>query len=336
MDLGKRTITLIICTAMLLLILPFSSCSAPSVYSEGEGDLRIVTSSFVPFDLTREVAKDKATVSVLQTNGADLHSYVPDASALKALTEADVFVYIGGVSDELWAQELIEAAQNPSLTVIKLIDLAECHIAELEGHTHSLLCKSNHTQKLSGSHSHGDGHDHEHDHDEHVWTSIRTVIKAVEKITEICASIDPVNADFYKSSSESYVSELIKLDAQYADAIAGSEKKTLVFADRFPFIYLVADYGLCYYAAFSGCSSEVNASFETHVSLTNAVKKNGLDAVIITEASDGELAAAISRETGCKVLTLDSLQSVGRKGIADGASYIETMRKNLIELKKAL
>lgn len=334
MNFKKRTITLIICAAMLLVTLPLGSCSGPSVYSEGEGDLRVVTSSFVPFDLTREVAKGRATVSVLQTNGADLHSYVPDASALKALTEADIFVCIGGQSDELWVDELIEAAQNPSLTVIKLIDFAEGSIAELEGHNHSPLCEVNHTHDHNHSHSHGDGHDHAAD--EHVWTSIRTVVKAVKKIAEVCASIDPANTDFYKSSSESYVSELLELDSQYAVAIATSEKKTLVFADRFPFIYLVADYGLCYYAAFSGCSSEANASFETHVKLTEAVNKNGLAAVIIIETSDGELADAIRRETGCEIITLNSLQSVGRKGISDGVTYIETMRKNLTELKKAL
>ncbi len=327
----KRFFTFLL--AVLIAALPLTACSARSLYKEGTGELKIVASSFVPFDLARNVTEGRAQITVLQTDGGDLHDYTPTTAALEALASADIFICIGGVSDKLWIEDAKKASGNKHLTVIKLTELAEGELAQTEIHSNSDFCKQNHTHS-EHEHTAHDGHGHEHD--EHVWTSLKNAIKAVGKIARVCAEKDTKNASFYQDNAQAYTDSLSSLDTEYADTLAASEAKTLIFADRFPFVYLIKDYGLCSIAAFSGCSGELDADFETAVHLTEAVKHNGLRHIIVTEDSDKKLAKSISAATECKILTLNSMQSVSRSEIESGADYLKIMRANLQVLKAAL
>ncbi len=326
--------TLSLLLAALLIILPFSSCSGVKPYSEGEGELKIVASCFVAFDVARQIAGENATITLLQSNGGDLHDYTPTTAALKALSEADVFICIGGVSDELWAEDAARACNNGTLTVIKLISAVAGEIAELEGHSKSPFCEQNHEHSHHEEHSVSDGHGHTSD--EHIWTSLKNTALIADEIAGACAEKDTSNASLYLENAQKYKAELSLLDAEYKAVFDESVTKTLVFADRFPFIYLIRDYGACYYAAFSGCSSEISTSFETAVKLTEAIQKNLLSHVIVTENSDKKLASSISSITSCEILTLNSLQSVSLGEIKDGITYLDVMKSNLQVLKTAL
>ncbi len=331
----RKIISILILLATLLT--SAAGCSQTEPYSEGEGELKIVASTFVPFDIAREITGGKASVSVLQTNGGDLHDYSPTTASLKAISDADILICIGGASDSLWVENAIKASENKRLTVIRLTELADGELAELEGHTHTPACEENH----GGHHSEHD-HDHSvddghgHTADEHIWTSLKNTAKAVSEIAKICAEKDTENADFYTDNAAKYLTKLNALDKEYTEAFEGSEKRTLVFADRFPFIYLVHDYKACYYAAFNGCGSEISASFETAVRLTEATKDNSLKYILITENSDTKLADSICDATGSKILVLDSMQSVSLSEIKDGKTYLKSMKSNLEILKKAL
>lgn len=329
----KKAFLLLLCTVILAVALVFPSCGGKGLYSEGNGKIKIVATTFAPFDLARQVAKGNASFTVLQTSGADLHNYAPTAEALKALTEADIFICVGGISDEAWLEKTLLSADNPELTVIKMVNFAEPLVTELEGHTHSDYCEAHHTHKHD-EHHHGDGHDHEGD--EHVWTSLKVAMKVTEAIALACAEKDPENSESYLNNAKAYGNELAELDSQYAEAVNASETKTLVFADRFPFIYLTSDYGICHYSAFSGCSSESESSFATFVRLSEAIEASKSGYVLITENGDTGLPDALGEQTGCKTLRLHSMQSVSRGEIEDGATYLEIMKSNLKTLKTAL
>ena len=321
---------------MLASPLMLFSCSGTSLYSEGDGELKIVASSFPAFDLARQTAKDTATVTLLQSSGADLHNYTPSAQALAALTEADIFICNGGISDQSWIDDTLLAADNPDLVIIKMVDFAQPLLTELEGHGHSEYCHENHPHDHSHEHDHSHGDGHGHESDEHVWMSLRAAIGITRAISDACSAKLPKNAALYQANAEKYVAQLEALDASYESVINASSTKTLVCADRFPFIYLTSDYEICYYAAFSGCSSESEASFETFVTLAEAIKANGLSYVIITENGDTELASALSEQTGCKILPLNSMQSVTAAEISKGVTYLRIMQDNLAIIEKIL
>ena len=342
-----------------------SACSGEALYSEGEGGLKVLCTVFAPFDFAREVGGDSITVTLLQDNGADLHNYTPTADTLSALSDADVFIYIGGVSDEGWVEKAIKASGNTDIISVCLMDCVEQIHAELENdwsdHAHGEngedadgLGDSDHDDHDDdrdddgdddGDDNHdddgdGDGHDHSHDGhnhegDEHIWTSLENAKRMVAAIADAFVSADAANADKYRENRDVYTGKLDALDSEFRASLP-REPHTAVVCDRFPFVYLFHDYHIPYIAAFSGCSTEVNSSFETQISLIKAVREHGLKAIFVIEGNDKSMAEAVASETGCEILTLDSLQSISRRDIESGANYLDIMRENLEVLRKAV
>ena len=151
--------------------------------------------------------------------------------------------------------------------------------------------------------------------------------------------IDTENKDDIKENTQNYIKKLDSLNKKYKETIKEANKKTLIFGDRFPFRYLLDDYGLDYYAAFSGCSAETEASFETVSFLSKKTDELSLNYVITIEGSNQKLAKTIISNTknkNQKVLTMDSMQSTTSNDIKSGKTYLETMENNLKVIEKAI
>ena len=121
--------------------------------------------------------------------------------------------------------------------------------------------------------------------------------------------------------------------------VDAASNKTILFGDRFPFRYLVDDYGLRYYAAFVGCSAETEAGFDTISFLAKRVDEWTLPCVLTIEGAQHKIAETIVRNTTAKnqrVLTMDSMQSTTSKDVKNGTTYLSVMEKNLSVLKEAL
>ena len=188
-------------------------------------------------------------------------------------------------------------------------------------------------------HMEGHGHDHEEEADEHVWLSLKNAKTLVTAIADALQELDPDNKDTYAANTSAYIEKLSALDGAYQSAVDGAARKTVLFGDRFPFRYLVDDYGLSYYAAFAGCSAESEASFETVSFLAKKVDELGLPCVLTIEGKNHKLAETIVQSTAeknQKMLTMDSMQSMTSKDVANGATYLSVMEQNLSVLKEAL
>ena len=316
---------------LLSAVSTFTSCKDSELYSEGDGELKVVCTIFAPFEFAREVGGDRVTVTLLQDNGADLHNYTATSATLEALATADVFIYIGGESDEKWVPDAISASGNKDLVTIRLMDYVETIHAELENdwleHDHS---------EHEHEHEHDEDDGHTHSGDEHIWTSPKNVIKIVEEIRKAFSQKDSKGAMTYEANAKTYTAKLNNLDGKFAAAAKNATTHLIVFADRFPFAYLMHDYAIPYKAAFSGCSTEVNASFETQVGLIETVKNKNLKYVVTIEGGNKALAETIANETGCSILSINSMQSITRSDIEKGADYIEIMTQNLEIIREAL
>ncbi len=233
--------------------------------------------------------------------------------------------------------ELVTTKSNPFFVDSKL-DAKGC-LANVMGHEKG----HNHGHEAHEHEHHHDEHEHHHDHeeelDEHVWLSLRNSKILCSAIADALCEKDAANAATYKKNLASYTAKLDALDAKYIEMVKNSSKKVVVFGDRFPFRYLVEDYGLKYYAAFTGCSAESEASFKTIVFLSEKVNELGLNCVCQIETGNGKIAKTVisnSKNKKAKVLTFDSLQSTTAKQIKKGATYLGAMEKNLEVLKEAL
>ena len=341
----KKTISLII--AVLLIAGCLSACSSGSKQPAADtGKLQIVTTIFPEYDWAMNILGDnpaQADVTMLLDKGVDLHSFQPSAADILKISTCDLFIYVGGESDE-WVEDALQEATNKEMIVINLLDVLGDAVKEEEVIEGMQEEEHDHDHEHEDEDDHDEDHEHEHENgevefDEHVWLSLRNAAVLVNSISDAVQKIDPDNAEAYKKSAAAYIEKLNTLDAEYQAAVSGASFKTLLFGDRFPFRYLVDDYGLSYYAAFVGCSAETEASFETITFLAQKVDELSLPAVMSIEGTDHRIAETIVQNTqtkGQQILTMDSMQSVTAKDVTNGTTYLSIMEKNLSVLKEAL
>jgi len=194
------------------------------------------------------------------------------------------------------------------------------------------------------SHDDHDGHDHDgHDHDsddieydEHIWTSPKNAILMAEAIGKAIQAADRGSAEYYQTHTEEYTEKLRALDSELTKTVKEAKRDLLIFADRFPFLYLARDYGLEYYAAYPGCSSEAEPSAATVAAIIEEVKQSGVPAIFYIELSNRLMADTIAEATGAEELLLHSCQNVSKEEFERGESYLSLMEQNIKMLKIAL
>ena len=316
--------------------------------TKNDKKLSIVTTIFPEYDWVMNILgdkKDTAEVTMLLDNGVDLHSYQPTADDIVKIKTCDMFIYVGGESDE-WVEDVLETADNKDMVVINLLEELGDQVKE-EELIEGMQGEDEHDHD-EHEEDHDEDHDHEHEHhheegeveyDEHVWLSLKNAKILVEKISGKLQTLDATNADAFEKNSKAYIEKLDALDKEYEAVVAEGSIKTVLFGDRFPFRYLFDDYGLTYYAAFIGCSAETEASFETIAFLSEKVNELNLHTIFTIEGSDQKIAKTIVENTSSKdqkIMVLDSMQSVTSKDVKDGENYYSVMEKNLEVLKEAL
>lgn len=320
----KRILPIIISLALIL-----TACGGVTAKNDKPS---VVTTIFPEYDWVREILGDRidsVELTMLLDNGVDLHSFQPTADDIIRISTCDLFIYVGGESDE-WVEDALKEVTNPDIIVINLLEALGDAVKEEEL-----------VEGMEGEEEEeGEGEEEEGpEYDEHVWLSLRNTKTLVSVIADALGKIDPDGADAYAANAAAYSEKLTALDGEYAAAVKDARVKTLLFGDRFPFRYMADDYGLNYYAAFAGCSAETEASFETVIFLAGKVDELGLGSVSVIETSDGKIARTVIENTAGKdaeVVTFDSLQSTTASDVANGATYLGAMKNNLSALKEAL
>lgn len=311
------------------------SSSVAESNSEETKKLSIVTTIFPAYDWVKQVVGDNKNVEIsfLIDKGVDLHSYQASAADIAKITDSDLFVYVGGESDD-WAEDIIK--ENPNLKYINMVDsIGEAALAEelVEGMQDE---EEHDNESEEHANEEGEHEDGEEEIDEHVWLSIKNAETIVSAIEAKLAEIDPDNKAEYEKNANDYLAKLDELDKEYKDTLSSIQNKTIIVGDRFPFRYLVNEYGIKYYAAFKGCDAGSEASFETVKFLANKMDELNMSDIFIIDGSKGDLAKTIvenTKDKNAKVLVLDSMQSTKS---SDNANYLDIMKKNLEVLKEVL
>lgn len=350
--------------AVLLVLFAFTGCGRgtdqnnQSVQNSNNQKVSVVTTIFPPYDFARQIAGDNADITMLLPPGGESHSFEPTPQDMIKIQNCDLFLYIGGENDQ-WVKKILDSVDTSNMNVIALMDTVSVVEEEIkegmeddEGHDHD------------GDSTHDEDNDHAHDgdsaqeqdrepagaedsgtkeketeepeYDEHVWTSPRNAIQITKGIMEGLCEVDPDNADEYRANAAAYMDQLNKLDGTFKALVDSAVRKTIVFGDRFPFRYFADEYGLDYWAAFPGCSTETEPSAATVAFLTDKVKEEKIPVIFKIELSNGNIARSISEATGAKVLTLHSCHNLTKSDFENGETYLSLMEKNVDALKEAL
>ena len=278
-------------------------------------ELQIVTTSFPCYDFARQVAGENAQVTMLIRPGTEVHAYEPTPADILTIGGADLFIYIGGESD-VWADDILASFGGDAPQCVRLMESVEA---------------------LEEEHAEAEAHDHgELELDEHIWTSPKNAVQMVRAVESALCAARPEAAEEFHANAEVYAGEIEQIDQALEQIAANGARRELVFADRFPFLYMAHDYGLSYCAAFSSCTTDTEPSAQTMVKLIETIQKDGIPVVYTIEMSTGAIARTLAEETGVEVLELHSVQTVRQSEFDAGETYVSLMWKNLAAIEKGL
>lgn len=291
----KRILACVACALIFL-----CSC-APKT---DDKNIQIVATLFPEYDLARAVTAGTAKITQLLPAGQDIHSYEPTLSDIAAIKNCDVFIYIGGESDE-WVEKILANMQDADFITVKMCDYVNL-IAE-------------------------DGEEDEYD--EHIWTSPENFKKMLAAVNDALCKRYPEQKDFFNENTQNYSEKIIAADNKIKASVNAMENKFIAVGDRFPFKYFTDYYKLDYVAAFGGCEHDTDADILTVARLTNAVKDKNLKAVYKIELSSGAVAETVSEKTDVPVKTLNSMHNVSKEDFESGKTVVDIMLENAEALK---
>lgn len=294
--------------------------------------MRIVATIFPEYDWVRAILGghiSHAEITLLLDDGTDLHSYQPTDEDISRIAACDLFLYVGGTSDEPLRQAL-EKMDGENRRVISLVETLGDRVNEAAPPVSPEYGENGEegTQPQEGP-----------IRDEHVWLSLKNAALLCGKIAEALAEIDPENGADYLANAAAYSEELAALDADYRNTVENAAQTVLLFGDRCPFCCLAGDYGLTCYAPFAGCAEEAEVEAETVSFLARKADELDLPCILTLEGSDQKLAQAVvqnSKTKDMKILTLNAMQSVTFREVSNGASYLSIMEQNFAVLREAL
>ncbi|MDR0557957.1 MAG: metal ABC transporter substrate-binding protein [Treponema sp.] len=311
----KRAYILI---ALYIGICSFAFANAAKDTPKADGAITVTTTIFPFYDFTRAIAGDKANLAMLLPPGAESHSFEPTPRDILTIQNSDIFIYNGGESDA-WVDRILDSTNKPNMKVIRLMDAVDVVEEEIvEGMEEE------------------EAEEEEAEYDEHIWTSPQNAARIVRAITEALCEKDRANAGFYQRNADAYIIKLNELDAAFQTVVRNAKRKTIVFGDRFPFRYFADAYGLSYFAAFPGCSTETECSAATVAFLIDKIRAENIPVIFHIELSNERIADAIAGETGSKKRLLHAVHNISKRDFENGATYLELMTRNVDALRDAL
>jgi zinc transport system substrate-binding protein len=312
----KRTIFILITLAALLY---GGGCKQDkkAVIRNTNGKINVTAMNFPPYDFVRQIAEDRVNLSMLLPPGAESHSFEPSPRDMITIQSSAVFIYTGGESDD-WVDRILESMNTSGMRIIRMIEIVDAVEEEI----------------VEGMQE--EDEEEETAYDEHIWTSPKNAILIVNAITDVLCEVDSANAAFFRQNAQIYTNQLDELDKQFKAVVDGAKRKIIVFGDRFPFRYFTDVYGLTYYAAFPGCSTETEPSVATVAFLINKIKAEKIPVIFHIELSNERMADTISGETGAKKLLLHACHNISKRDFEAGLGYLDLMRLNVENLREAL
>lgn len=273
--------------------------------NSSSGKLKVAASIFPLYDFVRDVGGDLVEVELMIPSGADPHTFEPTASAMKFLSDADVFV-TNGLGLEHWATDVLSKVGNPEAVTVeaggsippdRLIATRDEELLE---------------DKASAFVP-----------DPHVWLDPTLAAYEVGAIRDGLVEADPEHSETYKANAAACLEKLEALDAELKARLA--PVAGAAFAAAHPsWVYFAPRYGLVQ----AGNLEELpgrEPSLKQIRELVNAARKLGVKAVVaepqLSPRAVEELAAEVGPDV--KVATIDSL---GNPDDPEVDSYVKVMR----------
>lgn len=302
-----------------ILVFMTSCASDSSGFSDDSGKIKISATLFPQYDFARQIAGDKAEITLILPSGMDSHSYEPTPSDIININKSDLFIYTGEYL-ESWANDIVGD-----------IDTDKTHVLDVSSGIQLVKEEDEHHHDDED----GDEH-HHHEYDPHIWTSPVIAMQMADNIAEALCETDSINSDYYKQNAENYKKQLQELDSEFREIVADGKRNTIYFGGKFALYYFTQEYGLDYVSAFDSCSGETEPSAKVMSEMISSIKENNIPVIYYEEIAEPTVANMIADETGAKPLLFHSCHNVTPEDFKNGTTYIDLMKQNAVNLREGL
>ncbi len=223
-DMFKKIISLLLSFVMVCTLLV--GCS--NTKEQDNGKPNVVCTIFPEYDFIRAIAGDKVNLKMIVPPNVEYSSYKPSKKDLKAIENADLFIYVGYGFDD-WCKEVIQQNDNENFNYVSIIDICD-HVLTIDEY-------GNYVSKLLSF------IDSYSVIDSNVWASISNSMVIVSNLSAWLCNLDPDNSEYYKENARNYMEELANIDLMYSELSNGSSNNEVIDVKN-PFNYVFSDYGI--------------------------------------------------------------------------------------------
>ena len=157
--------------------------------------LKVIASFFPMYEFTRNVAGDRADVSVFIPIGEEPHGWEPPTQQIQDVQNSQLFVY-NGAGMETFIPAFLSTRNFPNTTFVKASQGIQMQNADV---THMNPDEAKPVIEQGGK-------------DPHVWNDPVFAQQEVRNIANAMEKADPANAQYYESNAQAYIGKLSKLD----------------------------------------------------------------------------------------------------------------------------
>lgn len=258
--------------------------------NDSGGKPKVVASTTIVADMTREVAgPDFDVAQILQPN-SDPHDYEPRPADVRSIASADLVLSSG-----LGIDEFVDEAVDSSGTKARFVELGDAVPDRLESHEEADHHEQEDAHAEEGAHDHGDI-------DPHWWQNPENSIAAVKELTSQLKAIAPEKAQGIDARAAAYIASLRRIDRQIAgcmDQIPAKDRKLVTSHDAFG--HYADRYGIQVVGAvIPSTSTQAQPNAGELAELSRTVRANNVKAIFPEEALNPLLADAIAKQTGAR------------------------------------
>ncbi|MCX6056321.1 MAG: zinc ABC transporter substrate-binding protein [Chloroflexi bacterium] len=299
---GIKTAFLMIASLGIILV----SCSVPA---KNESGIKVVASTTLVGDVVQQIGGNKISLTVLLPVGADPHNFEPRPQDAVAISEAQI-IFLNGLELEHSLEPLITSnAKGPVIEVSQGIEVLPFNETAAQAAT-------------SQSHDHATG-------DPHTWMDPTLVKIWVANISSALSAADPDNAEYYKSNSQLYETQLTELDAWIQIEVASipAAHRKLV-TDHESLGYFSHRYGFELVGlVVPSLSSSASPSAQELATLEDTILTQGVPAILVDTTVNPSLSQQVAKDTNIKIISIYN----GSLGDTESGvtSYIKFMRANV-------
>lgn len=295
----------------IALVMLVTSLLVPTSLKAQENRLKIVTSFYPMYALTKQVVGDIHQVKMINS-GNGIHGFEPSVADVAAIAEADIFIYHSSIL-ESWAKKLKQTLKDKDVRMVEASEgLDMDKVAGLEE-----------VEAIGGM-------SESSMYDPHTWLDPLEVANEIQLIADQLSEIDPDHASDYQANAQAFTQEAQALVEEYQPKFEALSNKTFV-TQHTAFSYLAKRFGLNQ-LGISGVSSDIEPGSKQLLKVNQFVEDNGVQTIFVEPNVSPKAAELVANTTGAKIETLSPLESDPQ----NTKTFIENLRETIETLYQGL